>query len=579
MAPPADVAAQTGRARHPWERSYPAGLAWDVELGSRPVDALLDMAAARYPTNIAIDFLGRRITYAELARTVASLGAGLRRIGVQRGIRVALFLPNCPQLIYAFFAVLKTGGTVVNCNPLLGATELLRQVRDSQAKIIVTLDLAPLYEKAALAARETDIKRLVVASLADELPALKGALFRLGHLRDRVAPPHDDRHLLFKDLIATADGQGFAIASAGTDDPAVLQYTGGTSGTPKAVMLSHANLYANARQISLWFTKAKPGAERILAILPLTHAFGMTAVMNLAISLGGEMILLPRLKMKELLGAIERHRVTIMIGVPTLYHAINEYPGRSRYDLSSLQVAVSGGDSLPASVQRRFEEQTGCALAEGYGLSECGPVVTCSNPPEGLIRPGSCGLPLPGTTVEIVSMEDGVTVLSPNSIGEICVRGPQVMSGYWRKPDETAACLNNGRLRTGDVGRIDEDGYLYFVDRLKDVIVVHGYKVYPRMVEEVLRSHPAVAEVAVVAIAEERRGHVPKALVVLRHGAEVNADMLRAHVAQQLSPTAVPQEIEFRPDLPKSIMGKVLKSALQTTPNSQNTTSTVERQT
>lgn len=577
MASPADTAAQTGRARLPWERSYPVGLAWDVELGSRPADALLDMAAARYPTNIAIDFLGRRITYAELARTVAGLAAGLRRIGVRQGTRVALFLPNCPQLASAFFAVLKAGGTVVNCNPLIGPTELVRQVRDSQAEIIVTLDLAPLYEKAALATRETNIRRLVVASLADELPRLKGALFRLGHRRDRVAVPRDDRHLRFHELIVTADDERLDGAPAGPGDLAVLQYTGGTSGQPKAVMLSHANLYANARQISLWFTKAKPGAERILAILPLTHAFGMTAVMNLAIALGGEMILLPRLKMNEFLGTIERRRATIMIGVPTLFHAINEYPKRSRYDLSSLQVAVSGGDSLPTAVQRKFEELTGCALAEGYGLSECGPVVTCSNPQEGLSRPGSCGLPLPGTIVEIVSMEDGVTTLPLGSIGEICVRGPQVMSGYWQRPDETAACLKDGRLRTGDVGRMDEDGYLYFVDRLKDVIVVHGYKVYPRMVEDILRAHPAVSEVAVIAVADERRGHVPKALVVLRPGAEVSADMLRAHVAERLSPTAVPQEIEFRPDLPKSIMGKVLKSALHTAPVSQSIAAAAER--
>jgi long-chain acyl-CoA synthetase len=354
-----------------------------------------------------------------------------------------------------------------------------------------------------------------------------------------------------------------ALNPAGQDDTAVLQYTGGTTGAPKAVTLSHGNLFANARQISLWFTRAEPGAERIIAILPLTHSFGMTAIMNLALSLGGEMILLPRFKMRELLGAIERRRATMILGVPTLFHAINEYSRLSRHDLSSLKVAVSGGDSLPIPVQQRFEQLTGCPLAEGYGLSECGPVVACGNPLEGLARPGSCGLPLPGTVVEIVSLEDGVSVLPPDTIGEICVTGPQVMSGYWQRPDETAKCLRNGCLHTGDVGQMDEDGYLYFVDRLKEVIVVHGYKVYPRVVEEVLRTHPSVSEAAVIGVPDETRGHVPKAFVVRRPGKAVTEDTLQKHVAERLSVTSVPREVVFRPSLPKSVAGKVLKSALE----------------
>jgi long-chain acyl-CoA synthetase len=250
------------------------------------------------------------------------------------------------------------------------------------------------------------------------------------------------------------------------------------------------------------------------------------------------------------------------MGVPTLFHAINEYPKLGRYDLSSLKVAVSGGDFLPAAVQRRFEALTGCPLAEGYGLSECSPVVACGNPLEGLMRPGSCGLPLPRTIVEIVSLEDGVTVLPPDAVGEICVTGPQVMSGYWRKPEETAACLRDGRLHTGDVGRLDADGYLYFVDRLKEMIVVHGYKVYPRIVEDVLRSHPAVLDAAVVGVADASRGQAPKAFVVVRPGAEVTAAALQSHVGRHLASTAVPRDVVFRSSLPKTAMGKVQKALL-----------------
>jgi long-chain acyl-CoA synthetase len=548
------------RRPHAWERGYPPGLAWDVELGSGPVDALLDAAAARYPNHICLDFFGRQITCAEVAQRVARLSRGLREIGVRRGTRVALFLPNSPQLVFAFFAVLKAGGTVVNCNPLTGPGEFVRQMADSGAKTIVTLDLAPLYQKAAQALRETGVRRIVIASLADEMPVLKGWLFRLAHWRERVSAPADDKHVPFRDLMGSGDLRPDEPGDRA--DVAVLQYTGGTTGVPKAVMLSHRNLYANARQISLWFTRAEPGAERILAVLPLTHSFGMTAVMNLALALGGEMILLPRFRIRELLGSIQRRRATMIIGVPTLFHAINEYPELSRYDLSSLKAAISGGDALPRGVQERFGELTGCPLAEGYGLSECGPVVTCGNPLEGRVRTGSCGLPLPGTLVEIVSIEDGVTVLPPDSIGEICVTGPQVMAGYWRSPKETAACLKNGRLHTGDVGRLDEDGYLYFVDRLKEVIVVHGYKVYPGAVEEVLRAHPAVSEAAVIGVPDETRGHVPRAFVVCRPGAEIAAEALQAHVKEHLSPMAVPREVVFRSSLPKSSMGKVLKTAL-----------------
>ncbi|WP_342239445.1 long-chain-fatty-acid--CoA ligase [Inquilinus sp. OTU3971] len=522
---------------------------------------MLDTAAARHPNDICVDFLGQQITYAEVARRVKLVSNGLRRIGVGVGTRVALLLPNSPQFVITFFAVLKAGGTIVNCNPMIGTGQFIRQMVDSRAEIVVTLDLAPLYEKAARALHEASVKRLVVVSLDYELPALKRAQFRLWNWRNLVSTPIDNSHIRFQDLLDADEPE--ETTPVDSQSVAVLQYTGGTTGTPKAVMLSHRNLLVNCEQIKLWLTRSILGPQRIIAVLPFAHCFGMTAIMNLAISIGGEMVLLPRFKIREFLSALERRRVTMIVGVPALFRAMNEYSKLSRYDLSSLKLGVSGGDALPIAVQRKFEKSIGCPLAEGYGLSECSPVVTCGNPLEGAAKPGSCGLPLPGTLVEIISTKDGVTALPPNTLGEICVTGPQVMLGYWNQPDATTATLLGDRLHTGDVGRMDEDGYLYFSDRLKDVIVVSGYKVYPRAVEEILLTHSAVSEAAVIGVADEARGHVAKAFVVLRRGADVTAEALRRHLAGQLPPMSVPREIIFREDLPKSPMGKILKAELE----------------
>jgi long-chain acyl-CoA synthetase len=350
----------------------------------------------------------------------------------------------------------------------------------------------------------------------------------------------------------------------------VLQYTGGTTGVPKGVMLSHQNIYANTCQIRTWFTRAAPGHERLLAILPFVHSFGMTGVMNFAVALGGELVILPRFDRRETLRAIARKRVTVLIGVPTLFQALNESPEILRYDLSSVKIAISGGDALPRSVQEKFVQLSGCPLAEGYGLTECAPVVTASNPLEGIERPRSCGLPLPRTTVEIVSTQDPPVALPAGEVGEICVSGPQVMLGYWRQPEATAECLVGGRLRTGDLGRMDTDGFLYFVDRLKEVITVHGYKVYPSIVEDAIRLHPAVAEAAVLGVADPIQGHAPKAYVVPTRGTLLTEEALRAFLADKLSPIEIPRSIEFRASLPKSAAGKILRRPLESGKTGRN---------
>jgi len=527
----------------------------------RPVYALLDAAVATDPSAPFIDFLGRRFTYGAAAGLVAKVACGLQRLGVGKGVKVGLFMPNCAYGVICFFAILKAGGTVVNYNPLDAERELVREIEDSETEVMMTLDLAPLCRKLAAALEATRLRRVVVCPFGRSLPLLKSVSFHLMHRQERARLPPDPRYLPFAALIRN-DGAYEPVEIAPLTDIAVIQYTGGTTGDPKGVMLSHQNIYANACQLTAWFTAADPGRERLLAVLPFFHCFGMTAVMIFAASLRAELIVLPRFNLKEALQAIARKRVTLLVGVPTLFNAINRYTGTARYDFSSLKIGISGGDALPRTVQEKFVALTGCLLAEGYGLTEGAPVATCSNPLEGVDRPGSCGLPLPATTVEIVSIEGEERVLPAGAIGEICVRGPQVMLGYWKQPAATADALRSGRLHTGDIGRMDADGFVYFVERRKEVIAVHGYKVYPRMVEEAIRLHPAVADVAVTGVPDPVRGHAPKAFIVRAQGAVLTGEALRAFLADKLSPVEIPRSIEFRDSLPKSAAGKTLKQRL-----------------
>jgi len=547
-------------SRPPWAARYPRAVDWLLDIPVRPVHALLDDGAAAFAARPFLDFLGSRQTYAQTARLIAKAAVGFQRLGVRKGTKVGLLLPNSPYSVICYFAILKAGGTVVNYDPLCAEQPFLRQVENSGTEIVVTLDVTPLYAKVAAALGKTCLRRVIICEMARALPFPKNIMFKVTHWREIAKPPPNSANVSFADLIDN-DGAYETVETAPLSDVAILQYTGGTTGEPRGVMLSHQNVYANTRQIRAWFTRAEPGQERLLAIIPFSHSFGMTAVMNFATSLGGELVILPRFDLKQTLQAIERKRVTILIGVPTLFQAINQYPGIKRYDLSSLKICISGGDSLPRSVQSKFVAITGCALAEGYGLTECAPVVSCSNPLEGIDRPGSCGLPLPQTTVEIVSVESR-TVLPAGERGEICVSGPQVMLGYWQRPDTTRNCLIEGRLHTGDLGWMDDDGFLYFVDRLKEVLSVHGYKVYPRNVEDAIRQHPAVIDVAVIGVADPIRGQTPKAYVVPAKGEKLSEDGLQAFLADKLSPPEIPRIVEFRNKLPRSAAGKVLKRAI-----------------
>jgi long-chain acyl-CoA synthetase len=389
-------------SRPRWAGQYPRAVDWLLEIPVRPVHALLDEAVATFAARPFLDFLGRRQTYAQAARLIAKAALGFQGLGVRKGTRVGLLLPNSPYSVICYFAILKAGGTVVNYDPLCAEQELIRQIEDSETEIMVTLDLIALYGKTAAARAKTNFRRILICDTAQAFPFFKGLMFRLAHRWEIAKPPRDTGDALFGELIDN-DGGYEDVEIAPVSDVAVIQYTGGTTGEAKGVMLSHQNIYANTCQNRRWFTRAEPGRERLLAIIPFSHSFGMTAVMNFAISLGGELVMFPRFELRRMLRAIERKRVTILIGVPTLFHAINQSPEIKRYDLSSLKICISGSDSLPRPVQTKFVELTGCPLAEGYGLTECAPVVTCSNPLEGIERPGSCGLPLPQTTVEIIS--------------------------------------------------------------------------------------------------------------------------------------------------------------------------------
>jgi long-chain acyl-CoA synthetase len=485
--------------------------------------------------------------------------AGLQALGVGEGTKVGLFLPNCPYFVICFFAVLKAGGTVVSYNPLYAEREIAHQIEDSETDLMVTLDLALLLPKLEPMLERTRLKAIVVGKMADLLPFPKKLLFPLVKAREIAHVPDDGRHIWFDDLISN-NGAGMPAAPDPERAIAALQYTGGTTGVPKAAALTHRNLQVNAAQMVAWHHGARPGDERVVALMPLFHVFGLTCGMTFALSIGAEIVLLPRFDLVQLLTTIGKKKATVLPGVPTLYRAISHHHEIDRYDLSSLRLCVSGGAPLPFEVGQRFEQLSGCRLVEGYGLTEC-PVVSC-NPTGAPGKDGSIGLPLPGTAIDIVSLDDRRTLLGPGEVGEICVRGPQVMAGYWNRPDETAAVLASGRLHTGDIGTMDADGHCFVVDRLKELIICSGYNVYPRVVEEAIYGHPDVVEVAVCGVPDGYRGETVKAFVVARDQGGLSEGALRAFLADRLSPIEMPKLIEFRDQLPKSAVGKILKREL-----------------
>lgn len=549
---------------HPWIKSYPDGTAWDADLTPSPVHEFLDQSARKYPANICTDFLGKTLTYKEINDLSNRAAKGLAGLGVKKGARVGLFLPNTPTFIIFYYAILKIGATVVNYNPLYSVDELKFQAEDSQTELMITLDLKILFEKVEALLEAGSLKQAVICPFRELLPGLKSTLFKLvkgGELAKTAASSQAGKLVSYKDVIKN-DGAFEPPSIDIRNDIALLQYTGGTTGTPKGAMLTHANLSINIHQKKLWAPDLKEGQEIVMGILPLFHVFAMTTVMNFGIAIAAQLILIPKFEMKDGLKIISRKKPTVMPGVPTLYIGMINYPEIGKYDLSSLKFGISGGAPLPVEVKHKFEQLAGCQLVEGYGLSETSPVATC-NLIGGAVRDGSIGLPFPNTIVSIRSLEDPTIEMPLGERGEICVKGPQVMKGYWNKQEETDNVFVGDYLRTGDVGYMDNEGFIYIVDRLKDLILCSGFNVYPRQVEEAIYQFEGVEEVTVIGIPDEYRGEAPKAFIKMQPGYKPSAVDLLGFLKEKLSKIEMPSEIEFRDELPKTMIGKLSKKDLR----------------
>lgn len=520
----------------------------------------LQEAALQYPEKKALHFLGKDITYAELDRKVRQFANYLQSLGLEKGDRVAIMLPNCPQGVIGYYGTLLAGGVVVQTNPLYTERELEYQLHDSGAKFILCLDI--VFPKVSNVQSSTNIKHVIVTRIADYLPFPKNLLYPFVQKKQTNLVVHieESEKIHVWKSIEHAEDTAVDVPCDPEEDLALLQYTGGTTGFPKGVMLTHQNLVSNTRMGMHWLYNCRAGEEVILGVLPFFHVYGMTAVMNLSIMEAYKMVLIPKFDIKMVLEAIKKHRVTLFPGAPTIYIALLNYPELHKYDVSSISACISGSAALPVEVQEQFESVTGGKLVEGYGLTESSPV-THGNFLWTKRVPGSIGVPWPSTDARIISLETGEP-LPVGEVGEIVVKGPQIMKGYWNKPEETAAVLKDGWLYTGDVGNMDENGFFYVKDRKKDMIVASGFNVYPREVEEVLYEHEKVQEVVVLGIPDPYRGETVKAFVVVKDGVTCSEEELNTFARKYLAAYKVPKVYEFRKELPKTTVGKILRRVL-----------------
>ncbi|WP_084134803.1 long-chain-fatty-acid--CoA ligase [Paenibacillus harenae] len=565
----ADPAAEAEYLPRPWLRHYPAEIPASLDYPDQSIVQFLLNAVNRYPNHAALHFMGKTVTYRELHADALRLAAGLQSLGVTKGDRVAIMLPNCPQAVIAYYGVLLAGGVVVQTNPLYVERELEHQMADSGAVAIITVDL--LYARLARVRGEQpgsgplpQLRHAVITSIKDGLPFPKSMLYPLKQRKEgfRADIPYGKLGVVsYKRLLAAGTEHAALPEPARGSDLAVLQYTGGTTGTPKGVMLTHRNLTANTLQTSAWCYKAVDGKEKFLAALPLFHVFGLTVLMNMSVSRAGTLVLLPRFETETVLRTINRQKPTIFPGAPTMYVALINHKAAASNDLSSINVCISGSAGLPLEVQEQFEAMTGGKLIEGYGLTEASPV-THANPLWGKRKIGTIGLPFPDTDAAVVNPVTGER-LPAGELGELVIRGPQVMQGYWNKPLETDLVLRGGWLHTGDLATMDEDGFFTIMDRMKDVIIAGGFNIYPREVEEVLFEHPAVREAAVIGVKDAYRGESVKAFIVLKEGWQVSQSQLDRWCRERLAAYKVPHHYSFKETLPKTMVGKVLRRKLQ----------------
>ncbi|HWO96928.1 MAG TPA: long-chain fatty acid--CoA ligase [Bacillus sp. (in: firmicutes)] len=523
-----------------WMASYPEGYTHDFDIPDLSLFDMLKETAQRFPDRPATKFYRHTLTYQQLYHSVLAFAGALQRKGIQKGERVAIMLPNCPHYVIAYFGIVAAGGIVAQVNPMLVERELEYILRDSGAKKMVLLD--SFYPKLQAVRSRTHIDFTVTVSLQKSfIPSSPDKAFQ-----EFVTPQHNFQP-------AEIDPK---------HDIAVLQYTGGTTGPAKGAMLTHTNVLVNAIQsYEIFKNDIEPGKEKCLTVVPLFHVFGMTACMNLSILCGNELLLLPRFDLEEVLETIKREQPTIFPGVPTMYVAITNHPRAEEYDIDCIRICNSGSAPMPVELMKEFERKAGAKVLEGYGLSEASPVTHC-NPPFAARKPGTVGLGLPKTACKIVDIATGTQEMPAGELGEVIIKGPQVMKGYWNQPEETANILRNGWLYTGDIGRMDREGYLSIVDRKKDMIIAGGFNVYPRDIEEVLYEHPAVQEAVVIGVPDEYLGESIKAVLVLKAGKMASEEEIISYCRGHLAAYKIPRIVEFRQELPKTGIGKILRRAL-----------------
>jgi len=549
-------------ANKPWLQHYPEEIPSTLTYTNQPVQEYLKKTSEKHPDKIAVHFMGKEFTFQYIYESSLKLASYLQEIGVEKNDRVAIMLPNTPQAVISYYAILMAGGIVVQTNPLYMERELEYQMKDSGAKVIITMDI--LFPRVSKVKPKTNLQHIIVTAIKDALAFPKNLIYPFIQKKQYglvVNVQHEGQNHLLKEILRLPIRDLKEYDFDFEEDLALLQYTGGTTGFPKGVMLTHKNLIANTFMCKSWLYKCKPGEEIVLGILPFFHVYGMTTVLILSIMEGYKMVLMPKFDPESTLKTIQKQRPTLFPGAPTIYIGLLNHPDLKKYDLSSIDSCISGSAALPSEVQQKFEEVTGGKLVEGYGLTESSPVTHANFLWDRPRVKGSIGVPWPDTEAAIFSMESSEP-LPPGEVGELAVKGPQVMKGYWNRPEETAETLRDGWLLTGDLGYMDDDGYFYIVDRKKDMIIAGGYNIYPREIEEVLYEHPAVQEAVAAGIPDPYRGETVKAYIVLKEGTNVTEKELNEFARKHLAAYKAPREYEFRAELPKTAVGKILRRAL-----------------
>ena len=545
----------------PWQGHYAHPTAWDTTFPPLSVPQMFADSAARFADRPLVDFMGRKFSYAELSNDARAFAVGLQQLGIGKGDRIGLFLPNVPIYVAAYYGAMLAGATVVNFSPLYTTAELTAQVADSGTRLLVTVDSSALLPTAEAVMAQSALEWLVVGSLAGQLPWFKGLAMRV--LARKALSPVPAEALRWDNLLVQGDPAPVKLDPE--EDLALLQYTGGTTGTPKGAMLTHQNITANTRQVEA-IDPRQDARDMIVGVLPLFHVFANICVLNRTVAHGGCIAMLPRFDAGQALQTLARVKATAIPGVPTMYQALLDHPNCGKTDFTSLRVCISGGAPLPQPLKQRFEAVTGARLIEGYGLTETAGVAT-ANPYEGEERPGTIGQPIPGTRIRLLDKEDPTQDAPPGEPGELAIQGPQVMRGYWRRPETALAAFAerpDGRwLRTGDVAVLEAGGYLRIVDRIKDMIAVGGFKVFPSEVEAVLLRHPAVKEALVIGVPDPYRGEAPRAYVTLQQGAIETDAGLAQWLNAQLGKHERVDSVVVRESLPKTMIGKLDRKALR----------------